>query len=100
MSRAFVREQDNEAVEELPDRPVSEHPNDVTAEGAARIDAELRSARAAYAAAHGKRRPRVPRVSLPGYALLVRAAIDRAHYPAARGSRAGSLWRQGHDRAG
>jgi transcription elongation GreA/GreB family factor len=50
MSRAFVKEQDVDAVEELPERPVSEHPNDVTAEGAARIDAELATARTAYAA--------------------------------------------------
>jgi transcription elongation GreA/GreB family factor len=51
MSRAFVKEQYVGAVEELPDRPVSEHPNDVTPEGAAQIDAELASARIAYAAA-------------------------------------------------
>jgi transcription elongation GreA/GreB family factor len=51
MSRAFVKEQDIDAVEELPDRPVSEHPNDVTAEGAANIDGELAAARIAYAAA-------------------------------------------------
>jgi transcription elongation GreA/GreB family factor len=51
MNRAFVKEQDVDAVEGLPERPVSEHPNDVTAEGAARIDAELASARTAYAAA-------------------------------------------------
>jgi len=50
MSRAFVKEQDT-AAEQLPDRPVSEHPNDVTPEGAAQIDAELAAARAAYATA-------------------------------------------------
>jgi hypothetical protein len=33
MSRAFVKEQAAEAVEEFPDRSVSEHPNDVTPEG-------------------------------------------------------------------
>jgi hypothetical protein len=41
MSRAFVKEQDAEAVEELADRPVSDHPNDVTPEGLAQIDAEF-----------------------------------------------------------
>src|SRR6201989_2209300 len=51
MSRAFVKEQDVDAFEELPGRLVSEHPNDVTAEGAARIDAELAEARTAYASA-------------------------------------------------
>jgi transcription elongation GreA/GreB family factor len=50
MSRAFVREEDA-AAEHLPERPVSEHPNDVTPEGAAQIDAELAAARAAYATA-------------------------------------------------
>jgi transcription elongation GreA/GreB family factor len=50
MSRAFVKEQDN-PVEEVPDRSISEHPNDVTPEGATRIDAELAAARTAYAAA-------------------------------------------------
>jgi hypothetical protein len=44
MSRAFVKEQDD-AVEELPERSISEHPNDVTPEGATRIDAELAAAR-------------------------------------------------------
>ena len=50
MSRAFVKEQDD-AIEELPERSISEHPNDVTPEGAARIDAELGAARTVYAAA-------------------------------------------------
>ena len=50
MSRAFVKEQDN-PVEELPERQISKHPNDVTPEGAARIDVELAAARTAYAAA-------------------------------------------------
>ena len=39
MSRAFVKETDE--VPELPDRPVSEHPNLVTARGLARIEAEV-----------------------------------------------------------
>ena len=44
MSRAFVKEQDGHAVEELPDRPISEHRNDVTREGARHIDADPWSA--------------------------------------------------------
>ncbi|MGD9979418.1 MAG: transcription elongation factor GreA [Hyphomonadaceae bacterium] len=40
MSRAFVKE-DDDAVEDLPDRPVSTAPNLVTAEGLAAIDAEI-----------------------------------------------------------
>jgi transcription elongation GreA/GreB family factor len=49
MSRAFVREQDVGAFEHLPDRPVSEHPNDVTKEGMAQIEAALAAAREAFA---------------------------------------------------
>ena len=42
MSRAFVKEADGvDAVETLPERPVSEHPNFVTAEGLAMIEAVL-----------------------------------------------------------
>lgn len=40
MSSAFVKE-DDDAVEDLPDRPVSTAPNLVTAEGLAAIDAEI-----------------------------------------------------------
>ena len=40
MSRAFVKE-DDEAVEDLPERPVSAAPNLVTAEGLAAIEAEV-----------------------------------------------------------
>src|SRR5262249_32964708 len=46
MSRAFVNE-DN-YVEPLPDRPVSEHPNLVTEQGLAQIEAALDAARRAY----------------------------------------------------
>jgi transcription elongation GreA/GreB family factor len=39
MSRAFTKEPDEgEAVEDLPDRPISEHPNLVTAQGLAQIE--------------------------------------------------------------
>jgi transcription elongation GreA/GreB family factor len=41
MSRAFVKEDNEETFEDLPERPVSEHPNYVTAEGLALIEAEL-----------------------------------------------------------
>ena len=55
MSVAFTREEDLEATAaDLPDRPVSSHPNLVTAEGLAAIETELASARAAYAAAQAK----------------------------------------------
>jgi transcription elongation GreA/GreB family factor len=51
MSRAFVKDTDADAVEDLPDRPVSDHPNDVTAEGLAQIDAACAAAQAALGAA-------------------------------------------------
>jgi len=39
MSRAFTKEPDEgEAVEDLPDRPISDHPNLVTAQGLAQIE--------------------------------------------------------------
>ena len=42
MSRAFVKEADGaDAVETLPERPISGHPNFVTAEGLAKIESEL-----------------------------------------------------------
>jgi transcription elongation GreA/GreB family factor len=49
MSRAFVREQDTDRVEELPERPVSGHSNVVTDTGMAQIEAALAEAREAHA---------------------------------------------------
>jgi transcription elongation GreA/GreB family factor len=51
MSIAFVREPEGgEAFEDLPDRPVSPHPNYVTAQGLALIEAELDRLHAEHAA--------------------------------------------------
>ena len=49
MSRAFVK--DTEDVEDLPDRPISVLPNDVTQEGLRQIEDALAAAQAAQAAA-------------------------------------------------
>ncbi|QXQ08090.1 transcription elongation factor GreA [Sphingosinicellaceae bacterium] len=50
MSVAFTKESDSEAVAaDLPDRPISVHPNLVTPAGLAALDAELTAAKAAYA---------------------------------------------------
>jgi transcription elongation GreA/GreB family factor len=49
MSRAFVNE--DKAVEDLPDRPLSTHPNYVTSKGLALIDAALENARREHVAA-------------------------------------------------
>src|SRR5436190_6765482 len=55
MSVAFTREEDYEArAADLPDRPISPHPNLVTASGLAAIEAELAAAREAYAAAQAE----------------------------------------------
>lgn len=55
MAVAFTREEDYEAqAADLPDRPISPHPNLVTATGLTAIEAELAAARAAYAAAQAQ----------------------------------------------
>ena len=51
MSRAFVREQDIEVLEELPDRLISPHPNDVTDEGMKQLESMFEAAHEAHAAA-------------------------------------------------
>jgi transcription elongation GreA/GreB family factor len=48
VSRAFVKE--GEGGVDLPDRPISEHPNDLTADGLAQIEAALVAAQAVLAA--------------------------------------------------
>ncbi len=51
MSRAFVREQDVNTPEHLSERPISEHPNDVTESGMAQIEDAFAAAKSAYALA-------------------------------------------------
>lgn len=52
MSVAFTKEGDLEATAaDLPDRPISTHPNLVTPQGLARLEQDLAAARAAYSAA-------------------------------------------------
>jgi transcription elongation GreA/GreB family factor len=53
MSRAFIKNTD-EATDELPDRPISPHPNIVTAEGLACIDANLTRFQQEYARAQSE----------------------------------------------
>ncbi len=55
MSVAFTKESDSEAVAaNLPDRPISAHPNRVTVSGLAAIDDALAAARAGYDAARAE----------------------------------------------
>jgi hypothetical protein len=51
MSRAFVREKDVDYLEVLPERPISEHSNDVTETGQTQIEHALAAASEAYIAA-------------------------------------------------
>jgi transcription elongation GreA/GreB family factor len=49
MSRAFVKDADG--IDELPDRPISDQPNEVTRDGLQQIEAALATAQDAYARA-------------------------------------------------
>jgi transcription elongation GreA/GreB family factor len=81
MAVAFTREEDYEAqAANLPDRPVSAHPNLVTASGLAAIDADLASARAAYAAAQAEGGISADRTA------MARATRDLRYWSARRGS--------------
>ena len=81
MAVAFTREEDYEAqAANLPDRPVSPHPNLVTASGLAAIEAELASARAAYAAAQAEGGISADRTA------MARATRDLRYWSARRAS--------------
>src|SRR5262245_55802593 len=75
MSRAFVKELED-AVEELPDRPISPHPNLVTAEGLARIEAEVTRLQQEHAAAQAAN----------DRTALARSARDLRYWTARRAS--------------
>jgi transcription elongation GreA/GreB family factor len=74
MSRAFVKEDAAEAFADPPERPVSEHPNYVTPQGLALIDAELARLAQEHAAA----------VAASDRALSARAARDLRYWNARR----------------
>lgn len=81
MSVAFTREEDLEAAAaHLPDRPVSRHPNLVTAEGLAALDAALAEARAAFAAAQLTGDAQTDKTA------MAKAARDLRYYGARRAS--------------
>jgi transcription elongation GreA/GreB family factor len=75
MSRAFVKNLED-TVEELPDRPISPHPNLVTAEGLARIETEVARLQQEHAAAH----------AADDRAALARVARDLRYWTARRAS--------------
>ncbi len=81
MSVAFTKESDFEAAAaNLPDRPISPHPNLVTPEGLAQIEAELAKARAAYAEAQAEGGVQADRTA------IARATRDLRYYTARRAS--------------
>jgi len=81
MAVAFTREEDYEArAADLPDRPISPHPNLVTASGLAAIEAELAQARAAYASAQATGGVSTDRTA------MARATRDLRYWSARRAS--------------
>jgi hypothetical protein len=76
MSRAFVN-QDSDYLEELPERPISEHPNDVTAAGLSQIEHALATASEAYAIAQASA-DRAALTAAGRNLLLDRPACDSA----------------------
>lgn len=81
MSVAFTKEGDSEAsAADLPDRPISPHPNFVTAEGLAALEEALAAARAAYTAAQAAGDIGADRTA------MARATRDLRYYGARRAS--------------
>lgn len=81
MSVAFTREEDVEAqAAHLPDRPISPHPNLVTATGLAAIEAALTAARAAFQDAKAQGDVAADR------SAMARAARDLRYWSARRAS--------------
>lgn len=81
MAVAFTREEDYEAqAANLPDRPISPHPNLVTASGLAAIEAELAAARAAYSGAQAEGGVAADRTA------MARATRDLRYWSARRAS--------------
>ncbi|MFG1398467.1 transcription elongation factor GreA [Roseixanthobacter pseudopolyaromaticivorans] len=79
MSVAFTKENDLEATAaDLPDRPISPHPNLVTAQGLAALDAALAQARAAYGAAQAVGEVQADRTA------MARATRDLRYFSARR----------------
>ena len=81
MSVAFTRDEDHEAAAaNLPDRPVSPHPNLVTPEGLIRLEAQFAAAKAAYGAAQMSGEVSEDRTA------MARATRDLRYYTARLGS--------------
>jgi len=83
MSRAFVKEDVSSGGDDLPERPVSPHPNYVTPQGLARIEAELVRLQTEFAAAQAAQDS--PRIAKAGrdlrYWTARRASAQMIHPP-------------------
>jgi len=88
MSRAFVKEPDGETFEELPDRPISQHPNLVTPQGLAQIEEALARLHAEHARA----------LAAAERAALARIGRDLRYWTARRSSARLMPAPAGHDR--
>ena len=81
MSVAFTRDEDHEAAAaNLPDRPVSSHPNLVTPQGLSQLEAAFADAKAAYSAAQ------VSGTVSDDRTAMARATRDLRYYTARLGS--------------
>ena len=81
MSVAFTRDEDHEAAAaNLPDRPISPHPNLVTPEGLSQLEAAFAEAKAAYSAAQTSGLINEDRTA------MARATRDLRYYTARLGS--------------
>jgi transcription elongation GreA/GreB family factor len=81
MSVAFTKEEDTEAAASyLPERPISPHPNFVTATGLAKLDAALAEAKEAVALAQANKDLQSDR------SPMARAMRDLRYFTARRGS--------------
>jgi transcription elongation GreA/GreB family factor len=81
MSVAFTKEGDAESVAaDLPDRPISPHPNLVTPRGLALLEASLEAARTAFSAARVQGDAQADRTA------MARATRDLRYYGARRAS--------------
>jgi transcription elongation GreA/GreB family factor len=76
MSRAFVKDQEDNAGDDFPDRPISPHPNHVTAHGLTLIDAEIARLEREQAAA----------ITAQDRAALARTSRDLRYWTARRAS--------------
>lgn len=76
MSRAFVKESEDKETFDLPDRPISPHPNLVTAQGMQAIEAEVARWQRDYAAAQ----------AADDRALQAKAGRELRYWSARRGS--------------